>query len=351
VIKMEKTHAAILTKINEPLQLVDLHIPALKEGQVLVEVKYSGVCRTQIMEVKGLKGEDKFLPHCLGHEGSGKVITIGSGVTKVKPGDDVILSWMKGNGKDVPGTVYEWDGKKVNAGGITTFSKYTIASENRLTKLPKGVSIKDAAFVGCALATGMGSVMNVLKARHGQSIAVYGAGGIGLFAIAAAKISGCNPIIVFDTNNARLEIAKKMGATHTFISQTPDINLSSLQSMCPKGVDLAVESTGVPIVMKQAFECVRNQGGAAVIIGNAPHGDSLILNPTHFNMGKKLLGTWGGDNYPDEHFPKYLALIETGQIDLSHLHGKTYSLSQINEAISDLEHGRVARPLIDMSLK
>src|SRR5882724_3599700 len=126
-----KTTAAVLVELGQPLELADLDIPVLKPGQALIEVAYSGVCHTQVGEARGHRGEDKFLPHCLGHEGSGVVREIGPGVSKVKPGDRAILSWIKGSGADVPGTVYDWNGRTVNAGGITTFATYSVISENR----------------------------------------------------------------------------------------------------------------------------------------------------------------------------------------------------------------------------
>src|SRR3954453_2598543 len=137
-----KTTAAVLVELARPLELAALEIPALKPDQVLVEVAYSGVCHTQVGEARGHRGEDKFLPHCLGHEGSGVVRECGPGITKVKPGDKVILSWIKGSGADVPGCVYEWNGRKVNAGGITTFATYSVISENRLTVVPEGMSLR-----------------------------------------------------------------------------------------------------------------------------------------------------------------------------------------------------------------
>src|SRR4030095_10280615 len=116
-----KTLAAVLVETGQPLALVELEIPALKPGQVLVEVSFSGVCHTQLLEARGYRGEDRFLPHCLGHEGSGIVRETGAGVTKVRRGDRVILSWMKGSGADVPGSTYAWNGRTVNSGAIATF--------------------------------------------------------------------------------------------------------------------------------------------------------------------------------------------------------------------------------------
>ena len=133
-----KTEAALLVQTGKPLVLADIEIPALKPGQVLVEIAYSGACGTQVMEWRGDKGEDKWVPHCLGHEGTGTVLETGSAVTKVKAGDKVVLSWIKGSGIEAGGAVYDWDGKKVNAGGVTTFQRHAVVSENRLTLLPRG---------------------------------------------------------------------------------------------------------------------------------------------------------------------------------------------------------------------
>jgi S-(hydroxymethyl)glutathione dehydrogenase / alcohol dehydrogenase len=192
---------------------VELEVPALKPGQVLVEIAYTGVCHTQVLEARGYRGEDRFLPHCLGHEGSGIVREIGAGVMKVAPGDPVILSWMKGTGADVPGTVYGWNGRSVNSGAITTFTRYAVISENRTTPLPATLSMRDAATLGCAVATGVGALFNTAQAQAGQSVAVFGAGGIGLCAIAGAAARGCRPIVAIDVVLDKLKRALQMGAT------------------------------------------------------------------------------------------------------------------------------------------
>src|ERR1700738_5013845 len=131
-----KTEAALLVQTGTPLVVAEIEIPVLKPGQVLVEITYSGACGTQVMEWRGDKGEDKWVPHCLGHEGTGTVLEIGGAVTKVKAGDKVVLSWIKGNGIEAGGAVYDWDGKKVNAGGVTTFPRHALGRENRLAVLP-----------------------------------------------------------------------------------------------------------------------------------------------------------------------------------------------------------------------
>ena len=344
-----KTEAAILVELQKPLVVSGLEMPELKPGQVLVDIAFSGVCHTQVLECRGYRGEDKYLPHCLGHEGSGIVREIGHNVSKVKPGDKVILSWMKGSGADIPSTIYSWNGKKVNSGAITTFSNQSVISENRITLIPKEhkISMQEAATLGCAVPTGLGAVLNVAKPKRSQSIAVFGAGGIGLCSIAGAKIAGCSPIIAVDIIDKKLELARQMGATNCINSSKSD-PVEEIKKICRDGLDFAIESSGIPDVMLQSVHSVRNQGGAVVIVGNARFGEMLNLDPRQLNMGKKILGTWGGDNNPDRDFRIYSGLIHSGKLDVNPLMSKTYRLSEINSAIDDLESGKVLRPLIGM---
>src|ERR1700748_610234 len=272
-----KTQAALLVQTGSPLVVAEIEIPALKPGQVLIEITYSGACGTQVMEWRGDKGEDKWVPHCLGHEGTGVVLETGSAVTKVKRDDKVVLSWIKGNGIEAGGAVYDWDGKKVNAGGVTTFQRHAVVSENRLTLLPSGLPMDVAVLLGCAAPTGMGAVYNVLKVEPGDAVAVFGTGGIGLNALMAASLAGAMPVIGIDPNPTRRALAKTYGATHV-IDAGGDA-LAEIRTIIPQGVDLAVESSGMPAVMEQAVSATRQQGGRAVVIGNARQGSMLSLNP------------------------------------------------------------------------
>lgn len=345
-----KTTAAVLEQTGRPLALAELDVPELNSGQVLVEVAYSGVCHTQLLECKGHRGADPYLPHCLGHEASGIVSEVGTGVTKCRPGDHVILSWIKGSGANVPGTVYSRKGEKVNAGGITTFAKHTVVSENRTTVIPHDFDLQDAALLGCAIATGVGAVLNTAAVRPGQSVAVFGTGGIGLCAVAGASVAGAEPIVAVDVSSARLAVAREMLATHT-VNVTEQEPLAAISDICPGGVDIAMEASGRPEVMVQALAAVRSQGGTAVVIGNAPHGESLSIDPSELNQGKRLLGTWGGDNAPDVDFPRYCRLIQAGRLNIAPLRSRPFALHEINDALSALEHRRVARPVIDMRLE
>jgi len=204
-----ETKAAVLYKINEPLVIETLRTPSLKEGQVLVKILYSGVCRSQLNEIKGLKGKDRFLPHLLGHEGSGIVEKIGGGVTKVKEGDYVVLSWIKGDGADIPSCQYYDGDTMINSGAITTFSEYSVISENRIFKIPQKVPPDIAALLGCAIPTGAGIVKNTIKLKKRNTIAIFGIGGIGSSALLYAGSLGCSKIIAIDVSDFKLDFAKK----------------------------------------------------------------------------------------------------------------------------------------------
>jgi S-(hydroxymethyl)glutathione dehydrogenase / alcohol dehydrogenase len=343
-----KTEAALLVQTGTPLVLAEIDIPALKPGQVLVAIAYSGVCGTQVMEWRGDKGEDRWVPHCLGHEGSGAVLETGNAVTKVKAGDRVVLSWIKGNGIEAGGAIYDWEGRKVNAGGVTTFQRHAVVSENRLTVLPAELPMDVAVLLGCAAPTGMGAVYNVLMVAAGDAVAVFGSGGIGLHALMAAALAGAMPVIGIDPNPTRRALAKMFGATHVIDPSAGDV-LAEIRKIVPQGVDLAVESSGVPMVMEQAVNATRPQGGRAVVIGNARHGARLSLDPAVFNQGKSLLGTWGGDSVPDRDFGRFGRLLASGRFPVRELLSKPYALEEADQALQDLAAGKVGRPLIDMS--
>jgi len=354
-----RTVAAVLVETGRPLILAELDVPALQPGQVLVEVAFTGVCRTQLLECRGHRGEDRYLPHCLGHEGSGVVVDVGARVDKVQPGDHVILSWIKGTGADVPGTSYPWNGRQVSAGGITTFARHAVISENRLTRIEDDIPMRQAAMLGCAVPTGLGAVFNTAGPKPGDSLAVFGAGGIGLCAVAAAAIAGCDPVVAIDVRAGALDVARTMGATHTIhVGQAGPVGdggtgvdeAGALAEVCPGGVDFAVEASGRPDVMQRAIASVRPRGGTAILIGNARHGQRIELDPREFNLGKRVLGTWGGDNEPDADFPWYAALVRRGVLNLDGMLERIYGLGEINEAIDDLEAGRVVRPLVDAAL-
>ena len=210
-----KFKAAILTELNRPLLLSEISLSgSLDAGQVLVKIFYSGVCGSQLGEIAGKKGPDKYLPHLLGHEGAAEVLEIGPGVRYVSPGDKVVMHWKKGLGIDALPAKFLWEGRTVNAGCVTTFSEYSVVSENRLTKLPEDFNLRIAPMFGCAVTTGLGVVCNNAKIRIGESVVVFGAGGVGLNIVQGARLAGAWPVIAVDLFDNRLELAARFGATH-----------------------------------------------------------------------------------------------------------------------------------------
>lgn len=343
-----KTLAAVLVAAGKPLELMELEVPPLQPGQVLVQVEFSGVCRSQLMEVRGKRGEDRYLPHLLGHEGSGVVLAVGGGVRKVKPGDRVVLGWIKCGGMDVPGPRYLTDGVTVSAGAVTTFCERTVVSENRCVRLPDGVPSDVAVLFGCALLTGAGIVMNRIRPPDGASLAVFGLGGVGLSALMAAKLFRCSAVIGIDEEEERLALARQFGASHTIHAGRQDPVEEIVRVAGGTGVDFSVEAAGTGPTIETAFRAVRTCGGLCVFASHPPDGTRIALDPFDLIRGRRIEGSWGGDCRPDADIPKLAALYRDGKLPLEKLLCRRYALGQINTALDDLERRRVVRPLIVM---
>jgi len=342
------TKAAVLFECNQPLRIIELEIPKLKPGQVLVDIAYSGVCHSQLNEINGLKGKDKYLPHTLGHEGSGIVLEVGQNVKKVKPGDHVVLTWINGEGADVPSTIYQSGERVINSGSISTFMEKTIISENRLVQIPKEMPLKVAALLGCAIPTGAGIVINNAKIKREDSVAIFGVGGIGLSAVMAASAIGAEKIIAVDVEEQKLELSKQIGATHVINSTKQDPLTAIMNITVEKGVDYAIEAAGKKMVMETAFQSVRIGGGKCIIAGNLPSGDKISIDPMDLIRGKNIVGTWGGETNPDEDIPEYVAWYQSGKMNLDKLLTHDYPIEDINRAFDDLENGKVGRALVKL---
>lgn len=347
-----KTIAAVLYEVNKSLKVEELSIPELKAGQVLVKVAFSGVCHSQVNEISGLKGEDKFLPHTLGHEGSGVVEGIGEGVKKVKVGDHVVLTWIKGIGADITSSKYtDNNGCGINSGAISTFLTRAIVSENRVVKISDNMPLKEAALLGCAIPTGAGIIIRTIKRTGVNSIAIFGLGGIGLSALLAAKMKGAGTIIAVDIVVEKLEKAIQLGATHVINARERDVLSSIMEITSRKGVDYAIECAGKRESMEIAFKSVRDKGGICVIAGNLPQGEKISINPFDLIKGKQITGTWGGETEPDTDIPMYVDLYLSGKLKIDKLGSNIYSLSDINKAFENLKNGIDGRLLIDMVMK
>jgi S-(hydroxymethyl)glutathione dehydrogenase / alcohol dehydrogenase len=343
---VEFAKAAVLEKIGKPLSIKTIKIPKLKKGQVLVKVYFSGVCRSQLMEVQGARGNDKWLPHLLGHEGSGIVDCVGEGVTKVKKGDEVILGWIKGKGFDVSGAKYKNNEKLINSGGVTTFSNYSIVSENRLVKKPKWVPFDEAVLFGCALPTGGGMALHNFKKSY-KVITIVGLGGIGLSSLITLKALGAEKIIAIDTIKDKREMALEYGA-YVCLNPKDKKFKKDYDNYAPFGSDLCIEAGGSINSIELGFSLINAFKGLLVFASHPPDGKTISLLPHELISGKKIIGSWGGGINPDKDINTLCKILYKKKGVLSKFVNKKYSLEDINMALEDLSTGNILRPIIKM---
>ena len=339
--------AAVLHTLNVPLRMRnDIKLPVLRRGQVLVKLAYSGVCHSQLMEARGRRGEDAYLPHLLGHEGSGVVVEVGPDVSKVRSDDRVILGWIKGSGIEAGGVQYKCPDGILNGGGVTTFNDYAVISENRCVKVPDGVTMDIAALFGCAVLTGSGIITNSVRPNKGSSIAIFGLGGIGLSALMALVLFECEIVIAVDISDDRLKLAEEFGATHTINAAECDPVQAIRDLTDGRGTDYTVEAAGRSETIEKAFDAVRRGGGLCVFASHPSHGSRISLDPYEMICGKQITGSWGGGSDPDRDIPIYADLYLKGKLPLVKLITKRYTLEEVNQALDDLEQNKVVRPLI-----
>lgn len=348
--KTKTFNGAVLSKLGHPLNLEkSIKIPDPQEGQVLVKLFCSGVCHSQLMEQKGHRGDDKFLPHLLGHEGSGVVISIGNGVTKVKPNDNIVLTWIVGDGLEGGPMQYESNSSLINAGSVTTFNEYAIISENRCVKIPNNFPKDIAALLGCAVMTGCGMVKNTLNPEEGKSIAIFGLGGIGLSALMLCYKYNFKQIFCIDINQEKLLLAKKVNSNIKLINSKDTNCVHEIMSLTNGiGTDYAIDASGKASVTETAFEIINKKTGHLVFASHPEKGSKISIDPHDLICGKKITGSWGGESNPDKDVLFYCDLYLKGQLKLDYLISKKYSLSQVNDALNDLEYGRCLRPIINM---
>ena len=339
-----KISAATLIKKNF-IKVLDLNLPKIQKGQVLVKIKYSSICYTQIQEIMGLRGKDRYLPHCLGHEATGLVEEIGPDVKKVKKNDKVCLTWLQSGGKKVGGVKYLYKTKIINAGPVNTFSNYAIISEDRILKLPKKNNLKRDVLMGCAIPTAFNAVFNTLKGTTKDNIIIFGTGGVGLACIFAAKKVGFKKIFALDRVYKKLKVAKEFGATDLILVKGNDHGsyLKKYENFFQNGIECA----GNLELMKNGLKTIKNFGGKFVIIGNYPFKKEVKLDPWHFIMGKIVSGAWIDDFSYDKKFLKFYNKFKKFKWK-KYFGKKIYKLNEINLAIQDLRAGKVIRPLIKM---
>jgi S-(hydroxymethyl)glutathione dehydrogenase/alcohol dehydrogenase len=342
--------AAILTQTRAPLEIAELRMPErLSFGQVHVRIHYSGICGAQLNEIEAAKGEDKFLPHLLGHEGSGTVVAVGEGVKRVKAGDRVVLHWRQSAGLQCEPPKYDWNGKTVNAGWVTTFNDEAIISENRLTVIPPDFPLHLAPLFGCAVTTAVGVVNNDAQIKIGQSVVIFGVGGVGLNIAQAAQMVSANPIVGVDLLDSKLTMAREWGLTHSFNSRAEGDALAAKirEIVGAGGADVIVDTTGNARVIEEAYN-LTHADGRTILVGVPRKGDnaSIYTLPLHFK--KILKGSHGGSVSPDIEIPRLIKLVAQNKMRLEGLVTHTFPLHQINEAIAALRSGEAARVMLSM---
>ncbi len=346
----KKTKAAILFEQKKPLRLENITLPEeLSYGQVLVKINYSGICGSQIGEIDGVKGEDKYLPHLLGHEGSGCVLKVGDGVSTVKVDDEVILHWREGDGINSALPTYMLNDISINAGWVTTFNQFAVISENRLTSVPQGIDQVHAPLLGCALTTGFGVIENDANLKIGESLVIFGSGGVGLSMIQAAKLRGAYPIIAVDQYESRLELAQKCGADYTLLSTDFDLVLKEIIKLTNNSLDVFIDNTGVPQVIESGYHLLKKTG--KLILVGVPKFDKFIrIHSLPMHFGKTITGSEGGDCNPAVDIPKLTTLLDKGRLDVTKQVTKLCGLHDINDAISDMKTGKAnGRIIIDLN--
>ncbi len=336
------TKAAILVAQKEPLVVDTIELPkSLDIGQVLVELQSSGICGSQLGEIDGVKGTDRFLPHLMGHEGFARVIAVGPGVRHVAPGNHVVLHWRPGAGMQSNPPKYLWRGKTLNAGWVTTFNRHAVVSENRCTKVAANTDPDVAALFGCAVTTGFGVVENNARLKMGEAVVVFGAGGIGLNIVQAAALVSAWPIIAVDRFNSRLELARKMGARYCINSSQDDAENAIRQALGEKELDVFIDNTGLPEVIELGYQLTHRQG-RVILVGVPRQGNNVSLYSLPLHFGKQLIGSQGGEAQPQNDIPRYLRLQQEGKLQLEQLVSAHYSLEKINTAINAMRDGDTA---------
>ncbi|MEY4250924.1 MAG: hypothetical protein RJA87_2557 [Pseudomonadota bacterium] len=365
-----KTTAAVAFQAGKPLEIVTLDLEGPKAGEVLVEIKATGVCHTDAYTLSGNDPEGLF-PAILGHEGAGVVLEVGPGVTSLVPGDHVIplytpecrnckfclsgrtnlcqaIRTTQGKGLMPDGTSrFSYKGQQVlHYMGTSTFANHTVLPEIALAKIRKDAPFEKVCYIGCGVTTGVGAVINTAKVRPGSNVAVFGLGGIGLNVLQGARMVGADKIIGIDLNPDREAMARKFGMTH-FINpkDTPDV-VAAIAELTDGGVDYSFECIGNVNVMRQALECCHKGWGESVIIGVAGAGQEIATRPFQLVTGRVWKGSAFGGAKGRTDVPKIVDWYMDGKIAIDDLITHVMPLEDINKAFDLMHHGESIRTVV-----
>ncbi len=366
-----KTRAAVAFEAKKPLEIVELDLEGPKAGEVLVEIKATGVCHTDAYTLDGLDSEGLF-PSVLGHEGAGIVREVGAGVTTLQPGDHVIplytpecrqckfclsgktnlcaaIRETQGKGLMPDGTSrFSYKGQTIyHYMGCSTFSNYTVLPEIALAKIRDDAPFDKACYIGCGVTTGVGAVTNTAKVQVGDNVVVFGLGGIGLNVIQGARMVGADKIIGVDINNSKEEWGRKFGMTD-FVNPK-DIStdvVSHLIELTDGGADYTFDCTGNTDVMRQALEACHKGWGESIIIGVAEAGKEIATRPFQLVTGRVWKGTAFGGAKGRTDVPKIVDWYMDGKIEIDPMITHTFGLEDINQAFDLMHEGKSIRSVI-----
>ena len=359
---MPRTVQGVVSKaVGEPVALEEIVIPDPGPGEAVVGIQACGVCHTDLHYREG--GISNDFPFFLGHEAAGVVEEVGPGVTEVAPGDFVILNWRAVCGqcrsclRGRPNICFSThnasqkmtlaDGTELSAAlGIGAFAEATLVAAGQCTKVDPAASPVAAGLLGCGVMAGIGAAINTGGVGPGDSVAVFGCGGVGDGAIAGAKLAGATTIIGVDIDNRKLEWATEFGATHTVNSNDEDPVHAIKELTGGNGVDVAIEAIGLPDVYQQAFKA-RDLAGTVVLVG-VPAPDMTLELPfiEVFGRGGALKSSWYGDCLPSKDFPMLIDLYLQGRLDLDRFVSETIGVGDVEEAFHKMERGEVLRSVV-----
>jgi S-(hydroxymethyl)glutathione dehydrogenase/alcohol dehydrogenase len=365
---MMQTRTAVLHAVGAPIAIETLDLDAPRAGEVCVRIRAAGVCHSDWHLVSGATQHP--LPAALGHEGAGEVIAVGPGVTRLKVGDYVSLNWAPACGEcfyclhDSPnlcdaylepiwaGVMLDGTPRLALAGqpvyqycGLGCFSDYVVVPEQSCVPLDPRVPASVAALIGCAVMTGVGAVLNTAQVRPGSSVAIFGAGGVGMSMVLGARLVGAARIIVVDSVASKGEQARALGATH-FVPAGADAPAAIRALTGGRGADYAFEAVGLPAVQEACLDAAR-PGGMIVLAGLAPMGTNTNLPGAVLTRQEKTVkGSYYGSAHPPRDFPLLASLYLDGLLDLDSLITRSYRLEEINSAYAEMLAGRVVRSVV-----
>jgi aryl-alcohol dehydrogenase len=361
-----KITAAVAREKSRPFTIEQLELEEPRPDEVLVRIVAAGICHTDL----AASSADSTVPFpaVLGHEGAGVVERVGSRVTKVRQGDHVVLTFMSCGHcrtcqRGLPSYCEEGlacnfaaarldgssalrkDGEVVRSHffGQSSFATHTLASERNVVKVRKDLPLEILGPLGCGISTGAGAVLNSVDARYRNSLAVFGAGSVGMSAIMAGRLAGYATIIAVDVNRARLQLARELGATHTIVATEND-PVAEVRRITGRGADYTIEATGRPEVLRKAVDCL-GLLGVCGLIGGAPRGTEVRLDVASILFGRTVRGILGGDSIPDIFIPQLIELYAGGRFPFDRLI-KFYPLAQINQAATDSLAGTSIKPVL-----